>query len=84
MSSARDLEFLGLRQLERIGRREALEPGCDAMLTWPKPALAARSLAAQANTARGNRLLWLVGVDLKNGGPRCVPTSMDLSPKWKR
>jgi hypothetical protein len=63
MSSARDLEFLGLRQLERIGRREALEPGCDAMLTWPKPALAARRLAAQANAARGIRLLWLVGVD---------------------
>jgi hypothetical protein len=63
MKSARDLEFLGLRQLERIGRREALEPGCDALLTWPKPALAARRLAAQANAARGTPLLWLVGVD---------------------
>jgi hypothetical protein len=63
MSSARELEFLGLRQLERIGRREAPEPGCDAMLTWPKPALAARRLAAQANAARGQRLLWIIGMD---------------------
>jgi hypothetical protein len=63
MKSARDLEFLGLRQLERIGRRVAPEAGCDAMLTWPKPALAARRLAAQANAAQGSRLLWLVGAD---------------------
>ena len=62
MSSARDLEFLGLRQMEHLERGEALESGCDAMLTWPKPALAARRLAAQANAARGHGLVWVVGM----------------------
>jgi hypothetical protein len=80
MKSSRDLEFLGLRQLERIGRGEALEPGCDAMLTWPKPALAARRLAAQANTARGSRLLWLVGVDTRGRRRACDRKGFE---KWQ-
>ncbi len=81
MKSARDLEFLALRQLERIGRREALEPGCDAMLAWPKAALAARRLAAQANAARGNPLLWLVGIDV-HGKRR--PADRKGFEKWQR
>ena len=63
MKSARDLEVLGLRQMERIERGDAPETGCDFMLTWPKPALAARRLAGMANTARGNPLLWIIGLD---------------------
>lgn len=80
MKSARDLEFLGLRQMERLDRGEAPEAGCDAMLTWPKPAPAARRLAAQANAARGGRLLWIVGV--ARGGKR---RTCDLSglAKWQ-
>ncbi len=80
MKSARDLEFLGLRQIERLDRGEAPEAGCDAMLTWPKPAPAARRLAAQANAARGGRLLWIVGV--ARGGKR---RTCDLSglAKWQ-
>ncbi len=80
MKSARDLEFLGLRQMERIERGEAPETGCDFMLTWPKPALAARRLAGMANTARGNPLLWIIGLDRHGKRRRC-----DLSglTKWQ-
>jgi hypothetical protein len=71
MKSAREIEFLGLRQVERIGRREPLEQGCEAMLSLPKPAEAARRLAAQANAARGSRLIWLLGIDSRGKRKAC-------------
>lgn len=34
---------------------------------WPNPQKAARRIAAHANAARGEPIIWLVGVDEKNG-----------------
>lgn len=47
------------------------QPNEDALVelkaSWPDPRKAARQLAGHANSARGDRILWLIGVDQKSG-----------------
>lgn len=41
---------------------------------WPKASTGARRIAAHANAARGESILWLIGVDEKNGDIVQLPT----------
>ena len=64
MKTPSDLEYRTLRFLE--GQTAGGPAACFA--SWPGPPLAAaRRLAAHANAARGQSLLWLIGV--RNGKP---------------
>ncbi len=47
---------------------------------WPKPERAARRLAAHANAARGEKILWLVGLDEHRGVVRF--TTVDPCEWW--
>lgn len=58
--------------LQIISRVESQQPHEDARVElksrWPEDlARAARQIAGHANAARGDEILWLVGVDQKNG-----------------
>jgi len=54
-----------------VGRLIGGQPNEDALVelkaSWPDPRKAARQLAGHANSARGNRILWLIGVGQKSG-----------------
>lgn len=48
---------------------------------WPTPVASARRLAAQANFARGEEVLWLIGVDEKNR-VACGAPQHELATWW--
>jgi hypothetical protein len=65
----RQIEMWALRVIEQV---EAKQPVEDARVelkgVWPtEPNKAARRLAGHANAARGEPILWLIGVDEKKG-----------------
>lgn len=47
---------------------------------WPEPGAAARRIAGHANAARGEDVLWIIGLDERSGVNRIVPT--DLATWW--
>jgi hypothetical protein len=47
---------------------------------WPAPQRAARRLAGHANAARGEGILWVIGLDETHGATRLTP--VDLSEWW--
>ncbi len=66
MKTPSELEYRTLRFLEGAANSVGGPTACFA--TWPGPPLAAaRRLAAHANAARGQSLLWLIGV--RHGKP---------------
>lgn len=64
--NAFQIESWAIQVVERV---EAGQPDEDFQVElkseWPSPEKAARRLAAHANTARGEPILWLIGVDQK-------------------
>lgn len=48
--------------------------------TWPEPAKAARRIAAHANSARADFVLWIVGIDERTGVAGA--NDMELSTWW--
>lgn len=47
---------------------------------WPPPERAARRIAGHANAARGESILWIIGLDEAQGV--CTPTPLDLAGWW--
>jgi len=62
------LEATVYKLIERIESRQPLEDDhVELKREWIAPQQAARKLAAHANSARGEPILWLIGVDEKAG-----------------
>lgn len=63
-----DIEYWALRIIERV---ESGQPSEDTRVelksVWPDPVKSARQIAGHANSARGEPILWLIGVDEKQG-----------------
>src|SRR5262249_13355413 len=63
-----EIEAWALRVLEMVESRQRVEDSAvELKADWLEPAKAARRLAGHANAARGERILWLVGVDEDQG-----------------
>lgn len=74
----RDVEIWALNILEQIESSGSFEDALvELKADWPEPAKMARRLAGHANSARGNSILWLIGVDEKKGAVGSSP--MDLA-----
>jgi hypothetical protein len=62
------LESWALRIIECV---QSAQPNEDSRVElkkeWPDPVKAARRLAGHANSARGESILWLIGIDEKEG-----------------
>ncbi len=43
---------------------------------WPEPKVAARRIAGHANAAGSNHILWIIGLDEKNGITQTTPTDL--------
>jgi hypothetical protein len=53
---------------DRTKRKQPVEDSnVEVKSEWIEPVKAARRLAGQANSARGEHILWLIGIDEKNG-----------------
>ena len=62
------IEGWALDVLRRVEEHQFTEDSrVELKAEWPDPARAARRLAGHANAARGEPILWLVGVDQKAG-----------------
>jgi hypothetical protein len=63
-----EIETWALRIVDQLAQGQPIEDTrVELKTTWPKPQDAARRIAAHANAARGERILWLIGVDEKTG-----------------
>jgi hypothetical protein len=63
-----ELESRVLDIVSRVKARQLIEDmSVELKATWTKPEQAARRLAGQANAARGELVLWTVGLDEKSG-----------------
>ena len=59
-----EIESWVLRVIDQVTRNSHSEDSLvELKSTWPKPATAARQIAAHANAARGAPILWIIGVD---------------------
>ncbi len=77
-----EIELLANRIITRLQSGQPTED--DALVElkaeWPDPAKAARRIAAHANSARGERIVWLLGID---EGRRSVPGVEATAPaQW--
>ncbi len=62
------IEYWALDTIERVNRNQPIEDiRIELKSTWPTPEKAARRIAGHANAARGESILWLVGVNQRNG-----------------
>jgi hypothetical protein len=63
-----EIESWALRILENVKKHLPIEDSLvELKAEWPEPSKAARRIAAHANAAHGESILWLIGVDEKNG-----------------
>lgn len=64
-----DIEFKVLDIIERLEKGQPIEDDTvELKAEWPKDHFrAARRIAAHANSARGEPILWLIGIDEKTG-----------------
>jgi len=63
-----EIEVWARRILSRIADGGPLEDSLVELKSkWPSPRWHARQLAGHANAARGNPIMWLIGVDEKSG-----------------
>ena len=62
-----EIEYWALRILERVEKHQPIEDTwVELKAEWPvETAKTARQLAGHANAARGEPVLWLIGVDEK-------------------
>ncbi|PWB82059.1 MAG: hypothetical protein C3F08_00595 [Candidatus Methylomirabilota bacterium] len=62
------MESWVLRAVDQVTRNSHCEDSLvELKSAWPKPAAAARQIAAHANAARGAQILWIIGVDEVSG-----------------
>lgn len=74
-----EARVLGIADVVHAGGRH--EDGLvELKAEWLSPEKTARRLAAHANAARGEAVLWIVGLDEKRGV--CDPTPVDLATWW--
>src|SRR5262245_65218685 len=65
---ARDIEMWALSVIERVELKQPPEDSRVELKTeWIPPSKAARRIAGHANAARGEPILWLIGIDEKQG-----------------
>jgi len=63
-----DLESRVLDVIDRVKRREPIEDATFELKSgWPDACKTARRLGGQANAARGEPIVWIVGIDEKAG-----------------
>lgn len=63
-----EIEYWALSIIERVNKRQPVEDDrVELKSTWIEPENAARRIAGHANAARGEDILWLIGVDEKDG-----------------
>ena len=64
-----EIEFRVLDIIERLEKGQPIEDDMVELKTdWPADHFkAARRIAAHANSARGEPIMWLIGIDEKNG-----------------
>ncbi|MHB1186727.1 hypothetical protein [Thiobacillus sp.] len=63
-----EIETWVLRVIDQVARNSHCEDSLvELKSAWPKPAAAARQIAAHANAARGAPILWVIGVDEISG-----------------
>jgi hypothetical protein len=76
----REVEVWAAQVLAQIDAGTSFESSLIELKTdWIDPQQAARRIAAHANSARGNPILWLIGVDEKRGIVGAPPTEL---AKW--
>jgi hypothetical protein len=77
-----DVEYWALQAIDRVVAKHGVEDSrVELKRAWPtEPNRAARRLAGHANAARGEPILWLIGVD-ENTGPVGVE-KIELSSWW--
>lgn len=62
------VESWALNIIERIEKKQPIEDSrVELKADWIEPVNAARRLAAHANAAHGNKILWLIGVNEEKG-----------------
>ncbi len=63
-----DIEFWALSIIERVEKRQLVEDSrVELKADWIESAKAARRIAGHANSAHGEVILWLIGLDEKQG-----------------
>src|SRR6266404_5325723 len=63
-----EIESWALRILDTVQNQRRVEDSkVELKMIWPDPAKTARQLAAHANAARGENILWLIGVEETSG-----------------
>lgn len=71
-----------LDTLDRIARGHRVEDHrLELKAEWPDPTRSARRLAGHANSAQGDWIVWIVGVDERTGTCR-EPSSVDTASHW--
>jgi len=76
------LEFKAREIIERVQRCQPVEDTLvECKRSWPSAEKAARRIAAHANGARGEPILWLIGIDEKTGQVHDVDTE-ELATWW--
>lgn len=74
------IEEWALRIIDRVNRRQPVEDSrVELKADWPEPGKAARRIAGHANAARGAPILWLIGVDERQG---VVGVGTEESSTW--
>jgi len=65
---ASDIENWTIKIIDRVKDQEPVEDSrVELKREWPDPQRAARRIAGHANAARGEDILWIVGIDESNG-----------------
>jgi hypothetical protein len=79
-----EIEEWALRVLDLIAAGGRVEDDLvELKREWPSdPSRSARRIAAQANAARGEPFLWLIGVDERTG--EIIPPADDPAQTWER
>jgi hypothetical protein len=77
----REVEVWAVQVLAQVSAKAAYESSLvELKADWIEPQQAARRIAGHANSARGNAILWLIGVDEKRGVTGAPPK--DLATWW--
>ena len=78
------LEGWAYRVVEGVAKKTVIEDDLvEFKSTWIEPYKAARRIAAQANAARGEDFLWLIGIDPAKPDP-FVPIGGTDADSWVR
>ena len=76
------IENWAVRAYESIRTGGKEHDGVEVKRLWPDPASAAKRIAGHANQARGNDILWLIGIDETNGAIARDPNAPDFAQWW--